>query len=128
MYAMKNTFDKAERLCRQSLLDQLFAGAAHFTHYPYKILWIKQPVGTFPFPAQVAVTVPKRNFKKAHDRNHIKRRIKEAYRLHKHILYDKLQKADQQLAFIVIYLPREEKEYRELESKLIQALERFPWK
>ncbi len=123
---MKNTFHKEERLCKQSLLDQLFAGAAHFTHYPYKILWTKQSAGIFPFPAQVAVTVPKRNFKKAHDRNRIKRRIKEAYRLHKHILYDKLKKADQQLAFIIIYLPREEKEYSELESKLLQVLERFP--
>ena len=79
-----------------------------------------------PFPAQVMISVPKRNVKKAVHRNKIKRRIREAYRIHKKILYSKLTEKGKKIIFTIIYLPKEIKEFKELENKIQTLLANFP--
>jgi ribonuclease P protein component len=71
---------------------------------------------------QLAITVSKRNFKKAVSRNRIKRVIREAYRLNKHVLYSGLTK---KLIFIIIYIAREEPDPKVIQPKIILTLERL---
>ena len=75
---------KAERLCSQLQIAKLIAKKQCFVCYPFKCYydWDYQTQ----LPHQFVVSVPKRNFRHAVDRNHIKRLFREAYRKHKHLL------------------------------------------
>ena len=78
-----------------------------------------------PVRAQVAFSVPKRIYKTAVARNRIKRRMREAYRLHKQELYDKL--ADRQLSAVLmlVYIAKEELSYDEILrgiKKMVQTI------
>ena len=84
------TFKKEERLCNKKLIDELFHNGSSFLCYPFKVSWllVDEPAQ---FPAQVLFSVSKKRYKRAVDRNLIKRRMREAYRLHKQQhLYDLL--------------------------------------
>ncbi|MET4082895.1 ribonuclease P protein component [Pedobacter sp. UYP30] len=76
------TFKKEERLCSKKHLDLLFKGGSSFLLYPFRISYLFVTVPNLP-PVQVVISVPKKRFKRAVDRNLIKRRIREAYRLNK---------------------------------------------
>jgi ribonuclease P protein component len=88
------TFRKAERLCSQKLLDGLFRHGTAFNTYPLRfVVWrtaagtpVSGELGFVPRPGfspQVVLSVSKRFFKRAHDRNRIKRLLREAWRHHK---------------------------------------------
>lgn len=68
-------------------------------------------------PAQVGFAVSKRNFKKAVDRNRIKRLMREAYRLQKEILYSGLRSEKKSLAILVVYQPKSLPEFRSIHDK-----------
>lgn len=73
-------------------------------------------------PVQVLATVSKRKFAKATDRNLIKRRIKEAYRVNKLPLYQKLISANKQLALAILYNEKKITSFNDIESKIKVAL------
>jgi ribonuclease P protein component len=98
----RQTFGKNERLCRTKLFDEIFENGNVFHTSLFKVAWITSSV-SLPSPAQVAIAVPKKSFKLAVTRNLIKRRIKEAYRKKKHILYRLLESENIQVTFIIIY-------------------------
>ena len=70
----------------------------------------------------MAVSVPKRLFKRAVDRNLLKRRIREAYRLNKGDLYKFLQKKEQKLILVIQYQDRKLGSYHSIEEALILGL------
>jgi ribonuclease P protein component len=76
------TFGKAERLSRKKWIQELFDKGSSFNFYPYRILLLPHPDPSAA-SSQVMFSVSKRLFKKAVDRNKIKRRMREAYRLNK---------------------------------------------
>ena len=78
----KYTLGKAERLSRKKWIQELFDKGSSFNFYPYRILFLPHPEPNAG-PNQVMFSVSKRLFKKAVDRNKIKRRMREAYRLNK---------------------------------------------
>lgn len=79
----RRTFRKSERLCSKKVIDALFAGGnKSFSAFPLRVVYMERPEPV----SQVLVSVSKRHFKHAVDRNRVKRQIREAYRLNKDIL------------------------------------------
>lgn len=118
------TFRKNERLCHKKSIDELFLNGQAFFVHPLKIIWIriKEDVES---PARIFISVPKRNFKKAVHRNHIKRLLREVYRKNKSILYLYLTERKLQINFALIYTGKVKLSYQELDGKIIQVLDRL---
>jgi ribonuclease P protein component len=115
------TFTKAERLSSQVLIDRLVASGKSFNAAPFRITWMMVNEG--PAPVQVLISAPKRIFKKAVDRNRIKRLIREAYRKKRSLLTDQLQ--DKKLMLIIVYTSKTIIEYKEMELKISEVLLRL---
>jgi len=119
---LDQSFPKCERLSSKRIIKELFEKGSSLYFYPFRILYLP---GEMPssFP-RVLFTVPKRHFKKAVDRNLLKRRIREAYRLHKVLLFSNPDKKNP--AFMgILYIAKEEIPFDMIEKKLILALKRL---
>jgi ribonuclease P protein component len=115
-------FPKKERLASKKLIKELFSKGSSFFLYPIKSFYfVNYPQA--PEVNQVIISIPKKNFKSAVKRNLLKRRIREAYRLNKHIL----QNQDASLQFLVgfVYISKDILSYKEIESKLKTILKRL---
>lgn len=116
------TFTKEERLCNKKLIDELFHNGSSFLCYPFKVSWliINEPQL---FPAQVLFSVSKKRYKRAVDRNLIKRRIRESYRLHKQqYLYSLCRDKDKKIVFSIGYIGKEIAPYDFIEKKMLKLL------
>ena len=120
--ATMHTFKKEERLCNKMLIEQLFHNGSSFLCYPFKVSWLLAGA-PLNFPAQVLFSVSKKRYKTAVERNMIKRRAREAYRLHKQTyLYNPLISADKQIIFSIAYVGKEISEYGFIEKKMLKLL------
>ncbi len=115
------SFKKEERLCSKKAISDLFENGNSFFHFPFRILWMESKT-VIPFPAQIAITVPKKKFKKAYERNRIKRLIREAWRLNKHKLYSHLEKNNSSIEMMLIYTPSEMPDYKSVLSNTEQLI------
>jgi ribonuclease P protein component len=115
------TFQREERLKSKKLIDQLFAKGKGISSNPVRLVYFLQESEN-PLP-QVLFSVSKRNFKRAVDRNRIKRQMREVYRLHRDHYFTPEAKNAYLLAFI--YTAKEKIPYNILEKKLNLALERL---
>ncbi|WP_101690044.1 ribonuclease P protein component [Dysgonomonas massiliensis] len=84
---INKTFGKAEKLCSQSVIDELFLKGSSFIAYPLRVVFACKPTSDEEAPSiSVLVSVSKKKFKRAVKRNRVKRLTREAYRLNKDIL------------------------------------------
>lgn len=122
---MKQTFKKEERLSGHTAIELLFSNGRQFYEYPFKVLYKKQLIPMEGPKAQILVVVPKRYFKKAVDRNLMKRRIREVYRKQKEDFYASLPVKQATLAFALIYTSKTRMSYSEIEQKIVLTLRRL---
>ncbi|WP_439880416.1 ribonuclease P protein component [Pontibacter sp. MBLB2868] len=115
------TFSKEEHLCSKRLIALLFSKGSSFNLYPLRFI-IYSPQEMSPGTPQVLLSVSKRYFKRATDRNRLKRQMREAYRLHKHILTRNPEQAP--LLLGILYIGKEKKTFQSIQKKLISGLER----
>ena len=122
---MPNTLQKPERLRSKKLFDQLFADGQSLANYPVRLVWTEAQLPEEGVPVQVAFSVPKRRFKRAVDRNRIKRQLREVYRTNKSELYSVLRSRQKTIALAVLFTGKEGPEFVELEKQLILTLTRL---
>jgi ribonuclease P protein component len=115
------TFSKNERLCSPVWIEKLFEKGKSFNRFPFRLTWLEMP--TSDVPVKIVISIPKRNFKKAVDRNRLRRQVKEVYRKEKSQLYANLN--DKKILLMLIYTNRTKMEFKELEQKVIEALQQL---
>jgi len=118
---MQYTYGKEEKLKSKKFIAQLFEKGEVLKNFPLRMVYLKIEHG-FKYPVQASVSVSKRNFKRAVDRNRIKRLMRETYRLNKHILYDNLE---EQYIMMIIHLGTKIPDFSLLEDKMKGLLQKF---
>lgn len=102
-------------------MELLFkSGNAHLS-YPLKMVVLETPTA-LQFPAQAMFVAPKRSFKKSPDRNVLKRRMREAYRLNKSLLYETLNVKNKKLILAFIYTGKKIGDYAQIESAVLNLI------
>jgi ribonuclease P protein component len=116
---MRFTFRKEERLKSETLIKELFDKGSSFYLFPFKVL-VMPNAGKNSSHHQVLFSVSKKNFKKAVDRNLIKRRMRESYRLNKNLLPN-----SPLLLIAYIYTAKEILTFAQIQERLVKTLNRF---
>jgi ribonuclease P protein component len=117
------TFHKEERLSSQKIIGELFISGESFLAYPLKVVFLKTD-STQALPVQAAFTVSKRNFKRAVDRNLLKRRMREAYRLNKSGFYEELTAKELHIAVMFVFIGKDMIEFPIIEKAMISAFKK----
>lgn len=119
-------FPKAERMRHRRAFDFLFKHGSSFRVGMLKFFYVTDcPPEYIETPLSVAFSAPKRAFKRAVDRNYLKRRMKEAYRLHKFILLSKAEENEKNLVLLIKYNSRRKASYAQIEHSLQKGLNRL---
>ena len=121
----RNTFKKSERLCSRILMDRLFQGSSQsVSAYPLRAVFL--PVGTDEQKGvSVLMSVPKKRFHDAVDRNRVKRQLREAYRKNKHTLAEQMTAREQGLLIAFIYTSSQIESTAHIEKRMIRLLEKI---
>jgi len=117
----RNTFKRTERLKSSRIIGELFNSGDTITIFPLKLFWSIDNYDQL-VPARIAVAIPARNIRSAVDRNRLKRRIRESYRLNKQILLEFLSDKKLCLNFVFLYLPKTVSSYNQISEALIKIL------
>ena len=118
---MSQSFHKTERLNSKIIFDELIADGSSVKKHPFILVWKKLNEDQAQ-PIRIAFSVSKKRFPLAVDRNQMKRKIRELYRLKKSDIYDKITN---NFAVLLIYTSKEKMKSDVLKNKLILVFERF---
>ena len=122
---MKFTYPKNEKLKSKITIDLLFSKGKSVSKYPLRLVFVESEYGIPEASEQklkMGVSVSKKYFKHAVDRNYYKRVLRETYRLNKHLLVDHL---DKPYAMMFFYQTKDRLSYEEINTKTIQLFEKF---
>jgi ribonuclease P protein component len=113
--AKQFTLSGNERLKSRKVIEQLFREGKGFTLLPFRVYYL--PGGSSGSSLHFGAGVGSKNFKKAVDRNRIKRVVREAWRLQKIVLQEKLKEQNIPLNVFLIYTGKNLPEYKEVHEK-----------
>lgn len=114
------TYSKIEKLKSRKTIDLLFSEGKSVSKYPLRLVYA--PTEGANEKVVFGVSVSKKYFKNASDRNYLKRVLRECYRLNKHLLHEN---TDKPYAFMFFYQTNELLTYQEIEEKTIQLFEKW---
>lgn len=114
-------YPKQEHLKSRFAIEALFTSGKTVSKYPLRLVFIPYK-NVHDLPLQMGVSVSKRYFKRAVDRNRYKRLLRETYRLHKHLIDDVLEEP---YAMMFLYQSKERLTYSEIEAKTIELFHKF---
>jgi ribonuclease P protein component len=121
------TLGKADKLKSRKAIEQIFKEGKSFSVFPFRVLYLQapalRPLHTANCPLQTAFSVSKRYFKKATDRNRVKRLMREAWRLQKNNLTQKIN--NKNLQVFIIYTGNELPEYEVVFEKITAVIKRL---
>ena len=120
----QNSFSKPEHLCGEKRITRLFTQGDAFIAYPLRVVYIIESIRD-KTPSSVLVSVPKKRFKRAVKRNRLKRLMREAYRLNKTSLIEKLEEKQLQVHIAFNYVSDDELDFATVEKKMKLALEKL---
>ncbi len=116
---MNQKFPKKEKLKRSKTIENLFLEGKTHSKFPIKLFFLqKENIET----NLAAFAVPKRNFKSAVDRNRVKRQLREAYRLNKHILKEIHGK---KFVMLFLFIGKVKPQYIQLEEAMVKLLKKL---
>ena len=118
---MKFTYSKKEKLKSKKLIDQLFTEGQSVSAFPLRLVYLPS-IFNDNVIAKTGVSVSKRNFKTAVDRNRIKRLLREVYRLNKANYFNNLTT---QHAFMILYIGKEKPSLDQIENRMKLLFEKF---
>ena len=116
---MNVSFSKKEKLKRKKLIEQLFLEGCSVTVFPLRLVYLQT---SFKDDMKIGVSVSKRNFKKAVDRNRIKRLLREVYRLNKGLYFNNITT---QYALMILYIGTEKPSFKSIEAKMTPMFKKF---
>lgn len=118
---MSFSYPKKEKLKSQKLIEQLFSDGKSVSAFPLRMVYLKT---AFEENVQfkTGVSVSKRNFKNAVDRNRIKRLLREAYRLNKASYFNNISES---YALMILYISKDGTDFVSIEKKMKQLLDTF---
>ncbi|MFT7251029.1 MAG: ribonuclease P protein component [Flavobacterium sp.] len=118
---MAFTYPKTEKLKSKNTIDLLFSEGKSVSKYPLRLVFVENPLEEKEI-IKMGVSVSKKYFKHAVDRNYFKRVLRECYRLNKHILTENLEKP---YAFMFFYQSKDRLTYQEINEKTIKLFQKF---
>ncbi|WP_040279570.1 ribonuclease P protein component [Psychroserpens damuponensis] len=118
---MSFSYPKKEKLKSQKLIEHLFSEGKSVSAYPLRMVYLKS---NFDDDTQfkTGVSVSKRNFKKAVDRNRIKRLLREGYRLNKSAYFNNISSS---YTLMILYIGKDGTDFDSIDKKMKQLLEAF---
>ncbi|WP_396602564.1 ribonuclease P protein component [Algibacter sp. R77976] len=118
---MSATYPKKEKLKSKKLIDQLFTEGQSVSAFPLRLVYLGTDFADDVI-TKTGVSVSKRNFKTAVDRNRIKRLLRESYRLNKASYFNNLTT---QHAFMILYIGKDKPTFAQVETKMKILFEKF---
>lgn len=117
---MNFSYPKNEKLKSRNTINVLFTEGKSVSKYPLRLVYVE--VFDQEEKIKMGVSVSKKYFKKAVDRNYFKRVLRETYRLNKQLLHQNLEK---HYACMFFYQTKERLPYRDIHDKTVQLFEKF---
>jgi ribonuclease P protein component len=120
----RNTLGRSERLKSEKAISELFETGISLIVQPIRLIY-QLKYSTESSPVKVGFVVPKKNFKRAVDRNLLKRRMREAYRLNKQILFKEGSSSFSGLEIMLIYQGQKAEDFKKISGSIIALLNKL---
>ena len=117
-------FPKKQKLCNETVIKEMFSNGNSLAIHTVRLVW-KEEVSSDDVAIKSIIVVPKKKLKLAADRNVVRRRIKEAYRLNKSAIESFLAEKNKQLNIAIIYQNEKILSYKAIEEKIKLILVRL---
>ena len=119
---MSFSYPQKEKLKSQKLIEQLFSEGKSISVYPLRMVYLKTEFQEESVQFKTGVSVSKRNFKNAVDRNRIKRLLREAYRLNKSAYFNNILSS---YALMILYIGKDGTDFDSVDRKMKKLLDAF---